>query len=67
MAYDQQMAERVRQVLSGRRDVIEKKMMGGLCFMIRGGMCCSVSGSGGSCVSAPLRTKAPSAKHTFNQ
>lgn len=47
MAYDQQTAERVRQVLYGRRDVVEKKMMGGLCFMIRGGMCCSVSGSGG--------------------
>ena len=44
MAYDEQTAERVRKVLSGRRDVVEKKMMGGLCFMVNGAMCCSVSG-----------------------
>ena len=25
----------------------EKKMMGGLCFIVKGGMCCSVSGRGG--------------------
>jgi TfoX/Sxy family transcriptional regulator of competence genes len=47
MAYDEKTAERVRQVLSGRRDVVEKKLMGGLCFMVDGGMCCSVSGKGG--------------------
>jgi hypothetical protein len=47
MAYDEQMAERVRQVLADRHDVVERKMMGGLCFMVRGGMCCSVSGKGG--------------------
>jgi TfoX/Sxy family transcriptional regulator of competence genes len=47
MAYEQQTAERVRKVLSRRRDVEEKKLMGGLCFMVGGGMCCSVSGRGG--------------------
>lgn len=47
MAYDEQTAERVRKVLSGRRDVTAKKMMGGLAFMVKGGMCCSVSGRGG--------------------
>jgi hypothetical protein len=47
MAYDEKTAKRVRQVLSGRRDVVEKKLMGGLCFMVKGGMCCSVSGRGG--------------------
>jgi hypothetical protein len=47
MAYDERTAERVRKVLSGRRDVVEKKLMGGLCFMVKGGMCCSVSGRGG--------------------
>jgi TfoX N-terminal domain len=44
MAYDEQTAERVRKIFSGRRDVVEKKMMGGLCFMVKGAMCCSVSG-----------------------
>ena len=47
MAYDEATAERVRELLSGRRDVIEKKMMGGLCFMVNGAMCCSISGQGG--------------------
>jgi TfoX/Sxy family transcriptional regulator of competence genes len=47
MAYDETTAERVRRVLSGRHDVVEKQLMGGLCFMVTGGMCCSVSGRGG--------------------
>jgi TfoX/Sxy family transcriptional regulator of competence genes len=47
MAYDESTAARVREVLAGHGEVVEKKMMGGLCFMVRGGMCCSVSGKGG--------------------
>jgi len=47
MAYDENTAARVRKALAGRRDVVEKKLMGGLCFMVKGGMCCSVSGRGG--------------------
>ena len=47
MAYDETTALRVRKLLSGRADVTEKKMMGGLCFMVNGHMCCSVSGRGG--------------------
>jgi hypothetical protein len=47
MAYDETTALRVRELLSGRTDVTEKKMMGGLCFMVKGRMCCSVSGRGG--------------------
>src|SRR3954464_14569153 len=47
MAYDEKTAERVRALLSDRRDVVEKKLMGGLCFMVSGSMCCSVSGRGG--------------------
>jgi TfoX/Sxy family transcriptional regulator of competence genes len=47
MAYDENTAVRVRDLLSGRTDVVEKKMMGGLCFMVKGRMCCSVSGRGG--------------------
>jgi TfoX/Sxy family transcriptional regulator of competence genes len=47
MAYDEQTAERVRKIFSGRHGVVEKKMMGGLCFMVKGAMCCSVSGRGG--------------------
>jgi len=47
MAYDEQTAQRVRKLLSARRDVAEKKLMGGLTFMVKGAMCCSVSGRGG--------------------
>ncbi len=47
MAYDTELAERIRTLLSGRTDVAEQKLMGGLCFMVRGHMCCAVSGRGG--------------------
>ena len=47
MAYDEKLAARLRQLLSGRTDVVEKKMMGGLCFMVKGRMCASASGRGG--------------------
>jgi TfoX/Sxy family transcriptional regulator of competence genes len=46
MAYDERTAQRVRDALGSRADVAEKEMMGGLCFMIGGHMCCSVSGRG---------------------
>jgi TfoX/Sxy family transcriptional regulator of competence genes len=47
MAYDEKLAARVRQLLSGRADVTERKMMGGLCFLVKGRMCASASGRGG--------------------
>jgi TfoX/Sxy family transcriptional regulator of competence genes len=47
MAYDENTAARVRKLLAGQRDVAEKKMMGGLCFMVNNTMCCTVSGRGG--------------------
>jgi hypothetical protein len=34
MAYDEKTAERVRELLSSRPDVAERKMMGGLCFIV---------------------------------
>jgi TfoX/Sxy family transcriptional regulator of competence genes len=47
MAYDEMTAERVRKILCLRHDVVERKMMGSLCFMVSGHMCCTVSGRGG--------------------
>lgn len=41
MAYDERLAARVRLALAAELTV-EKKMMGGLCFMVRGHMCCGV-------------------------
>ena len=46
MGYDKATAQRVRQILGGRRDVHERKMVGGLSFMVRGRLCCGVTGSG---------------------
>ena len=42
MAHDEKLAERIRACLDGRRDVVEKKMFGGLTFMISGHMACGV-------------------------
>ena len=44
MAYDEQLAVRIRTLLANRTDVTERKMFGGLTFMIRGHMCCGVNG-----------------------
>ncbi len=46
MAYDDELADRVRVLLGGRTEV-EKKMFGGLAFMVQGRMACCVSGRGG--------------------
>ena len=45
MSYDPEAAERVRRLLSGRGDVVEKKMVGGLSFLVNGNMCCGVTGT----------------------
>lgn len=42
MAYDLKLAERVRRALGRRRGVTEKKMFGGLCFLVNGNMACGV-------------------------
>ena len=42
MAYDEGLAVRVREVLANRSDVTEKRMFGGLCFMVSGNMCCGI-------------------------
>ena len=42
MAYDEGLAERIRGLLDERSDVSEKKMFGGIAFMVRGYMCVGV-------------------------
>jgi len=42
MAYDEKLAERIRLALAGRNDVSERKMFGGICFMVGGNMACGV-------------------------
>jgi uncharacterized protein YdhG (YjbR/CyaY superfamily)/TfoX/Sxy family transcriptional regulator of competence genes len=40
---DEALAQRIRDLLRGRKDVVEKRMFGGLCFMVNGQMCCGVN------------------------
>ena len=40
MTFDDTLAERVRGVLADRADVEERRMFGGLTFMLAGNMCC---------------------------
>jgi TfoX/Sxy family transcriptional regulator of competence genes len=42
VAYNEDFADRIRETLAGRTDVQEKKMFGGLTFMVGGQMCCGV-------------------------
>jgi len=42
MAYDEVLAERIRTALRGRDDVVEKRMFGGITFMVAGRMACGV-------------------------
>ena len=42
MAYDHALAERIRGLLAIRDDVVERKMFGGLAFMVAGRMPCGV-------------------------
>jgi TfoX/Sxy family transcriptional regulator of competence genes len=42
MAYEEQLASRIRQSLTRRSVIEERAMFGGLCFMVRGRMCCGV-------------------------
>ncbi|MDQ4028774.1 MAG: TfoX/Sxy family protein [Actinomycetota bacterium] len=47
MAYDEELADRIRELLAGESDLTEKKMFGGLAFLIRGNMAIAASGQGG--------------------
>ncbi len=47
MAFDEKLAERVRTLLPATLQFSEKKMFGGLAFMLNGNMCVTVSSEGG--------------------
>jgi TfoX/Sxy family transcriptional regulator of competence genes len=44
MAYDEGLAQRLREALDAERGLAEKKMFGGIAFLLRGHMCCGVVG-----------------------
>jgi TfoX/Sxy family transcriptional regulator of competence genes len=47
MAYDENLANRLRELLAGEEGITEKKMFGGLAFLLNGNMTVSASGQGG--------------------
>jgi hypothetical protein len=47
VAYDEDLANRIRELVSGEEGLTEKKMFGGLAFLIGGNMAVSASGQGG--------------------
>lgn len=53
MAYDEDLAHRIRELLSGERGVEEKPMFGGLAFLVNGNMAVAASGQGGLMVRVP--------------
>jgi TfoX/Sxy family transcriptional regulator of competence genes len=47
MAYDEDLANRIRELVAGESGLTEKKMFGGLAFLIGGNMAVAASGQGG--------------------
>ncbi len=53
MAYDEHLAERIRELVSIQPGLTEMKMFGGLAFLINGNMSVSASGQGGLLLRIP--------------
>ena len=47
MAYDEDLAHRIRELIAGEEGVTEQRMFGGLAFLIGGNMSVAASGQGG--------------------
>ena len=47
MAYDEDLAHRIRELIAGEAGVTEQRMFGGLAFLVGGNMSVAVSGQGG--------------------
>ena len=45
MAYDESLADQVREIMLGEPGLNERKMFGGLAFMLDGRMCCGIVGN----------------------
>jgi len=63
MAYDEDLADRVRELIAEEAELTEKRMFGGLAFLINGNMSVAASGQGGLMVRIdPAETEALIAK-----
>ncbi|HET7691307.1 MAG TPA: TfoX/Sxy family protein [Nocardioidaceae bacterium] len=52
MAYDEQLADRIRDLLTGEEGLTEQRMFGGLAFLVNRNMAVAVSSQGGLLVRA---------------
>jgi TfoX/Sxy family transcriptional regulator of competence genes len=52
VAYDEDLADRIRELISAEAGLTEQKMFGGLAFLVNGNMAISASGQGGVLVRA---------------
>ena len=59
MTYDEELADRIRQELTGEPGLTERKMFGGLGFMLGGNMAVAASGQGGMMVRVDPETCDP--------
>jgi TfoX/Sxy family transcriptional regulator of competence genes len=50
VAYDEDLADRIRDLVAGEPNLTEQKMFGGLAFLIGGNMAIAASGQGGALV-----------------
>ena len=50
MAYDEALAQRIRDLLDGQEGITEMRMFGGLAFLVHGHMAIAASGQGGALV-----------------
>jgi TfoX/Sxy family transcriptional regulator of competence genes len=63
VAYDEDLADRIRELMTGEAGVTEKTMFGGLAFLIGGNMAVAASGQGGLMVRVdPAETEQLAAK-----
>jgi len=53
MAYDEDLANRIRELLAAQKGIEEKRMFGGLAFLLNGNMSVAASGRGGLMVRVP--------------
>ncbi|OBH11688.1 TfoX/Sxy family protein [Mycobacterium sp. E1747] len=53
MVYDESLANEIRELVASERGVEEKRMFGGLAFLVNGNMSVAISGQGGLLVRVP--------------
>lgn len=64
MAYDEELANRIRQLLADEEHVTERKMFGGLAFLVNGNLAIAASGQGGVLVRSDPKKAVPAGAET---